>query len=64
VQLGVGGVTKVFNWVSKVTSVGTTNLKDLWQTTAQDVETGTINIGTVGLGVSEFITTVATLQGD
>ena len=29
VQLGVGGMTKVLNWVSKVTSVGTTFLKGL-----------------------------------
>ena len=31
VQLGVGDMTKVFNWVSNITSVGTTTLKDLWQ---------------------------------
>ena len=47
VQLGVGDMTKVFNWVPNITSVGTTTLKDLWQMIVQDVETGTINIGTV-----------------
>ena len=30
VQLGVGDMTKVFNWVSNMTSVGTTT-QDLWQ---------------------------------
>jgi hypothetical protein len=40
-------MTKVFNWVSNITSVGTTILKDLWQVIVQDVETSTINIGTV-----------------
>jgi hypothetical protein len=47
VQLGVGDMTKVFDWVSNITSVGTTTLKDLWQMIVQDVETGTINIGAV-----------------
>jgi hypothetical protein len=47
VQLGVGDLTKVFNWVSNITSVGTTTLKDLWQMIVQDIDTGTINIGTV-----------------
>jgi hypothetical protein len=47
VQLGVGDMTKVFNWVSNITSVGTTTLKDLWQMTVQDVDTGIMNIGTV-----------------
>jgi hypothetical protein len=46
-QLGVGDMTKVFNWVSNITSVGTTTIKDLWQMIVQDVETGTINIETV-----------------
>jgi hypothetical protein len=39
-------MTKVFNWVSNMTSVGTTT-QDLWQMIVQDVETGTINIGAV-----------------
>ena len=40
-------MTKVLSWVSNITSVGTTTLKDLWQMIVQDVETGTINIGAV-----------------
>jgi hypothetical protein len=40
-------MTKVFNWVSNITSVSTTTLKDLWQMIVHDVETGAINIGTV-----------------
>jgi hypothetical protein len=47
VQLGVVDMTKVLNWVSNITPVGTTTLKDLWQTTVQDVKTGTINTGAV-----------------
>ena len=40
-------MTKVFNWVPNITSVGTTTLTDLLQMAVQDVETGTINIGAV-----------------
>jgi hypothetical protein len=40
-------MTKVLNWVSNITSVGTTTLKDLWQMIAQDILTGAINIRTV-----------------
>jgi hypothetical protein len=45
VQLGVAGMTKVYSWVSNITSVSVNSLKGIWETTTE-AEDGTINIET------------------